>query len=288
MKIIGLNHNGTYYTSIIFKLLETEETEELQVSDIIALSKKIEIEDKTLYNDIISILDENYKIIYKEKFFRILRINYFYEDHINYLNTMFEMVIKRGKINMFFSESIEEQIIEYLKRDNNNVNIIIDVYSHYGRIKNKINILEHIGVELERIKTSPVILKTVGVATNVDYISINSRGQIQSIDVTNRLSFRLSKGMDKSINITIIDDNGAGIDLLKYLIDEDDRYSEIIYLHTICSVPKSPASGIKYSATLGGKKTRKQMYAARSRGIITLKNASAFRKHKKAAKGRHK
>ncbi len=32
---------------------------------------------------------------------------------------------------------------------------------------------------------------------------------------------------------------------------------------------------------IGGKRTRKQKYSARSRGIITLKNASAFRKQKK-------
>ncbi len=32
---------------------------------------------------------------------------------------------------------------------------------------------------------------------------------------------------------------------------------------------------------IGGKRTRKQKYSARSRGIITLRNASAFRKQKK-------
>jgi hypothetical protein len=95
--------------------------------------------------------------------------------------------------------------------------------------------------------------------------------------------------MDKSIYITIIDDNGDGIDLLKYLIDEYDRYSEIIYLNTICSVPKSSASGIKSSATLGGKKkTRKHMYSSRTRRIITLRNTYAFRKQKKRTKGRRK
>lgn len=38
----------------------------------------------------------------------------------------------------------------------------------------------------------------------------------------------------------------------------------------------------------GGKRTRKQKYSARSRGIITLRNASAFRKQKKRSKGRRK
>jgi hypothetical protein len=38
----------------------------------------------------------------------------------------------------------------------------------------------------------------------------------------------------------------------------------------------------------GGKRTRKHMYSARSRGIITLRNTSAFRKQKNVAKGRRK
>jgi hypothetical protein len=38
----------------------------------------------------------------------------------------------------------------------------------------------------------------------------------------------------------------------------------------------------------GGKRTRKQKYSARSRGINTLRNASAFRKQKKRSKGRRK
>jgi hypothetical protein len=36
----------------------------------------------------------------------------------------------------------------------------------------------------------------------------------------------------------------------------------------------------------GGKRTRKQMYSARSRGIITLRNTDAFRKHMYAARSR--
>jgi hypothetical protein len=38
----------------------------------------------------------------------------------------------------------------------------------------------------------------------------------------------------------------------------------------------------------GGKRTRKHMYSARSRGIITLRNTSAFRKQKNVVKGRRK
>ena len=90
--------------------------------------------------------------------------------------------------------------------------------------------------------------------------------------------------LDPDMNIADIEVNGKKIELYNH---EKTPFIAVInsfapaFLKTM-----NDADETDREARGGKKKTRKQMYSARSRRIITLKNAGAFRKHMYSARTR--
>ena len=89
--------------------------------------------------------------------------------------------------------------------------------------------------------------------------------------------------LDPDMNIADIEVNGKKIELYNH---EKTPFIAVINSFAPAFLKTMNDADEAERETRGGKKTRKQIYSARTRRIITLRNADTFRKHMYAARSR--